>query len=122
MLWGYFAFVPADDRGWTVEAPRGLARRLAHADWLGRMTLRDGPALAVTSPEGLRREGLAAWQTLAALTPVTLLVVATPILVAPQVQTLAGAPRAAIEELALLALAVVTLAATWTQRCSPPRG
>ena len=107
------------DGAWTVEAPPSLARHLRHADWLGRMTLRDGPALAVITPEGQRLEGLSAWRSAASLTPVSLLAVATPMLVAPQVQTLARVPRAALEELLLLALAALILLSAWTPLCSP---
>ncbi len=122
MLWGYFAFVPTDDRTWIVTAPPTVARGLTRLDWLGRADVRDGEALVVTTPAARTLHGLAAMGALATLTPVAVLVVAACALALPEVQHIGGVSRAAVEEVALALLGGVALRSVWTQQCSPPRG
>ncbi|MFO0605520.1 MAG: hypothetical protein U0324_20225 [Polyangiales bacterium] len=121
MLWGYFAFAPADDRAWAVEAPARLAPYIERLDWLGRAAVREGPSLVVTTPAGRPLRGLAAIRALASLTPATVPAVAAFALVAPEVKRVGGVSRAAVEEAGLLALGALVLASAWTQLCSPPR-
>ena len=121
MLWGYFAFAPADDRTWRAHCLPATARWITRLDWLGRVDARDGDALTVTTPEGQSLHGLAAVRALASLTPVTVLVVAAFALALPELQRVGGVSRAAVEEVALALLGALALGSMWTQQCSPPR-
>jgi hypothetical protein len=121
MLWGYFAFAPADDRTWRAHCPPATARWVARLDWLGRVDVRDGDALTVITPEGMSLRGLAAVRALASLTPVTVLVIAAFALALPELHHVGGVSRAAVEEVALALLGALALGSMWTQQCSPPR-
>lgn len=119
MLWGYFAFVPAGDGVWRVEAPARLASVVARLDWLGRCTVGVGPSLRVTPPACAARHGLAALRTLLSLTPATVPAVAAFALVAPELRSVASVSRAALEEVVFLCVGAIVLGSVWTQLCSP---
>ena len=121
MLWGYFAYVPAGDRAWTltwnVRSP--LQRRLAawwpRIDWRARIALREGDASALDDGRGGRWQGFGAWVMAAVLSPVSLLAVATLCLLAPTITRVGPWSRDGVEQVMLGALAVIS-AATLVQR------
>lgn len=121
MLWGYYAFAPASDRAWRVSYDpgvpfdAGLARLYPRLDWLGRTRWEPAPggALALTSPEGERRAGVAALRGLMVLTPATLVAFATLALAAPGTRQVLTLPRDAVENLVVLAWASLWVPGLW---------
>ena len=116
MLLAYYAFVPSGDRDWKVHHhdARNLDRVLAHwfprLDWLARtqwIADADVTMLTIEDRHGVRVTGFGAVLLLSVLTPCTLLAFATVALIAPGIHTVAGIPRAALENafVALWALA-----------------
>ncbi len=115
MLLGLYAYVPSGDHGWTVTydpahpLDRTLVRLFDRLDWLARtrwipnVSARD---LTAVHTDGTLVTGASVLRLLAVLTPVTLFVWATLSLAAGGTLTLFTLPRPALENMALLVVAL----------------
>lgn len=112
MLLGYYAFVPAGDRAWTLRCRPAHARAARALDWLGRVRCVEDPAaqsLTLTSPEGVTRAGASALWMLAVLCPAGLLAYASIALLAPGTDTVLTLPRAMVENALVIAVGGIGL-------------
>ena len=118
MLLGYYAFAPAEDRGWTLTldpsraAHGALARALPSLDWRARVRLVEdhtAETLTLTDPAGITRAGVGALWMLAVLCPATVVGYAALALLAPGVTSVAGVPRTLVENLVVIAVGVTGL-------------
>ena len=116
MLLGYYAFVPAGDRAWTLRwspSRHPWAPRVVPAlDWLGRVACVEDPAvqsLVITARDGRAREGVGACWMLGVLSPVGVLSYAALALLAPGTDTVLTLPRAMVENALVMGVGVIGL-------------
>jgi hypothetical protein len=106
MLWGYYLFVPCEDRAWAVRGSPSLASVYKRLDWLERTTWTPDTTLSVTSPDGKTWKGVLACSWLTVLSPALLITFAILSLLAPTCRNPLGLPRDVLEEMFLFAWAL----------------
>jgi hypothetical protein len=119
MLWGYYAFVPSNDRTWTLtHAPSSrfdtaVVTLTTHLDVLGRVAIVDGDALTLTPPTQRTVRGARALVMLAALSPYGPVAFACLALLAPGMRQVCTMPRDALEQIAVLLWASAWIPRLW---------